>query len=146
MNSEFFRKYIDILEQQSQEDNVKIYLSKDPTYMGAVFVDKYDGRELSSTTIPADTLVGFEPDSKMKDPKSAANVAKIVQGIKTGDKLPPLLVRKLGSGYQVIDGHHRFWAHKQVGNKDIPVKIVPAEYIRDVKSKTEIPQDVLAQQ
>jgi len=82
--------------------------------------------------IPANQLVGFEPDDKMTQPKSKANVEKIVAGLKKGDKLPPLLVRKYKNGYQVLDGHHRFWAYKLVGVKSIPAQLVPAEDVEEV--------------
>jgi putative chitinase len=127
------------------QENIKIYMSQDPSYMGAMFVNDYNGSELPTTTIPADTLTGFEPDSKMKDPKSAANVERIIKGIKSGDNLPPLLVRKQGSGYQVIDGHHRFWAQKQIGIKNVSVRIVPSRFIKDVKNKNEIPSEHLGE-
>ena len=85
--------------------------------------------------IPANQLVGFEPDDKMNQPKSKANVKKIVAGLKQGDKLPPLLVRKYKDGYQVLDGHHRFWAYKLLGVKSIPAQIVPAKDIEEISKQ-----------
>jgi GNAT superfamily N-acetyltransferase len=79
--------------------------------------------------------VGFEPDSKMNQPKSQANVKKIVAGLKKGDKLPPLLVRKYKDGYQVLDGHHRFWAYKLSGTKSIPVRIVADKDIEEISKQ-----------
>jgi hypothetical protein len=79
--------------------------------------------------------VGFEPDSKMNQPKSQANVKKIVAGLKKGDKLPPLLVRKYKNGYQVLDGHHRFWAYKLSGTKSIPVRIVADKDIEEISKQ-----------
>jgi hypothetical protein len=76
--------------------------------------------------------VGFEPDSKMNQPKSKVNVEKIIAGLKKGDKLPPLLVRKYKDGYQVLDGHHRFWAYKLSGTKSIPVRIVADKDIEEI--------------
>jgi len=65
----------------------------------------------------------------MNQPASKANVEKIVAGLKQGAKLPPLLVRKYKNGYQVLDGHHRFWAYKLLGTKSIPAQVVPDEDI-----------------
>jgi hypothetical protein len=45
-----------------------------------------------------------------------------------------VLVRKYKNGYQVLDGHHRFWAYKVLGIKSIPSQIVPARDI-EVKGK-----------
>jgi predicted nucleotidyltransferase len=68
----------------------------------------------------------------MNQPKSQANVEKIVAGLKKGDKLPPLLVRKYKDGYQVLDGHHRFWAYKLLGVKSIPAQVVPDSDIEEI--------------
>ena len=108
----------------------KITLSTDPNWYGAT-VDDYKATG-PVVDIPADKLVGFEPDDKMNQPKSKANVKKIVAGLKRGHKLPPLLVRKYKNGYQVLDGHHRFWAYKLLGVQLIPAQIVPA---RDIEEK-----------
>ena len=111
----------------------KITLSTDPNWYGAT-VDNYQATG-PVVNISADRLVGFEPDSKMNQPKSQANVKKIVAGLKKGDKLPPLLVRKYKDGYQVLDGHHRFWAYKLLGTKSIPVQIVPAKDIEEISKQ-----------
>ena len=106
---------------ESEKD--KIILSTDPNWYGAEVGDyKASGPVVN---ISAAKLVGFEPDEKMSQPKSKANVKKIVAGLKKGDKLPPILVRKYKDGYQVVDGHHRFWAYKLLGVKSIPSQIVP---------------------
>ncbi len=110
------------------EGNIKLYT--DPDYFGAE-VDNYKASG-PVVNILASQLVGFEPDAKMNQPKSKANVEKIVAGLKQGDKLPPLLVRKYKNGYQVLDGHHRFWAYKLLGIKSIPAQIVPAEDIEEI--------------
>ena len=107
----------------------KITLSTDPNWYGAEVGDyKASGPVVN---IPANQLVGFEPDDKMNQPASKANVAKIVAGIKQGAKLPPLLVRRYKNGYQVLDGHHRFWAYKLSGVKDIPAQVVPDSDIEE---------------
>jgi hypothetical protein len=109
----------------------KIKLYTDPGYFGAE-VDDAGFDSLPIVNIPANKLVGFEPDSKMNQTKSQANVKKIVAGLKKGDKLPPLLVRKYKNGYQVLDGHHRFWAYKLSGTKSIPVRIVADKDIEEI--------------
>jgi len=114
----------------------KVKLFTDPDYFGAE-VDDTGFDQLPVINIPTDQLVGFEPDDKMNQPKSRANVRKILAGLKRGDSLPPVLVRKYKNGYQVLDGHHRFWAYKLLGIKSIPSRIVPA---RDIEEKGQ--QDV----
>ena len=123
-----------IWEQGVAEGKVTLYT--DPDYYGAD-VDDTGFEELPTVDIPLKGLVGFEPDSKMKDAKSAKNMAKMVDLIKSGKgkELPPILVRKHGDGYQVLDGHHRFHAYKAAGAKAIPGRIVPDKYIEIVESK-----------
>lgn len=107
----------------------KITLSTDPNWYGAEVGDyKATGPIVN---LSASQLVGFEPDNKMDQPASKANVEKIVAGLKQGDKLPPLLVRKYKNGYQVLDGHHRFLAYKLLGTKSIPAQVVPDEDIEE---------------
>jgi hypothetical protein len=112
----------------------KIKLYTDPGYFGAE-VDDAGFDSLPVVNISSDRLVGFEPDSKMNQPKSRANVEKIVAGLKKGDKLPPLLVRKYKDGYQVLDGHHRFWAYKLLGTTSIPVRIVADKDIEEISKQ-----------
>ena len=111
----------------------KITLSTDPNWYGAT-VDNYQASG-PVVNIPANQLVGFEPDDKMNQPKSKVNVEKIVAGLKQGSKLPPLLVRKYKNGYQVLDGHHRFWAYKLLGIKSIPAQIVPDSDIEEISKQ-----------
>ena len=111
----------------------KITLSTDPNWYGAT-VDNYQATG-PVVNIPANQLVGFEPDDKMNQPKSKVNVEKIVAGLKQGAKLPPLLVRKYKNGYQVLDGHHRFWAYKLLGVKSIPSQIVPDSDIEEISKQ-----------
>jgi predicted nucleotidyltransferase len=118
--------------QGMAEGKVKLYT--DPSYFGAE-VDDTGFDSLAIVDIPANQLVGFEPDDKMNQPKSKANVEKIVAGLKQGAKLPPLLVRKYKNGYQVLDGHHRFWAYKLLGVKSIPSRIVPDEDIEEISKR-----------
>jgi len=49
-----------------------------------------------------------------------------------------LLVRKYKNGYQVLDGHHRFWAYKLLGIKAIPAQVVPDEDIEELVESEEL--------
>ncbi len=111
----------------------KITLSTDPDWYGATVGDYQTTGPV--VNISASELVGFEPDDKMNQPKSKANVEKMLAGLKRGDKLPPLLVRKYKNGYQVLDGHHRFWAYKLSGVKNIPSQIVPDSDIEEISNQ-----------
>lgn len=36
----------------------------------------------------------------------------------------PILVKKMGDTYMILDGHHRYWAATQMGLKYIPIKVI----------------------
>lgn len=113
----------------------KVKLSTDPTDYGAYVRDA--GKSEPTTMINLNQIKSlFEPEEfgKMKLPKSSANVKKIIAGIKRGDKLPPILVRRFENGYQVLDGHHRYEAYKQMGVKQIPARIIDP---KNIQKKTE---------
>ena len=109
----------------------KIKLSTDPKYFGAVGVEKYNSNALPITNIPIKQLIGFEPEDKMRDPKSMAKVNQIAKAVQNKQSMGPILARKYKNGYQVIDGHHRFWGHRKAGANFIKAKIVPPEDIEE---------------
>ena len=117
--------YIKVLET-----SVKLYT--DPDYFGAEVVNDTKLKDLPIKDIPLNDLTGYEPDSKMDQKEAKANVKKIMNGLNKGDDIPPILVRKWKNGYQVLDGHHRFYAYKQLKRKTIPAKIVPDKDIETV--------------
>ena len=106
----------------------KIKLSKDPKYFGAVGVEKYKATG-PQVNIPIKQLVGFEPEDKMRDPKSMAKVDAIAKAVQNNKSISPILARKYKNGYQVIDGHHRFWGQRKAGANYIKAQIVPPEDI-----------------
>ena len=108
----------------------KIKLSKDPNYFGAVGLEKYKPTG-PVVNIPIRQLVGFEPDDKMRDPKSMAKVNAIAKAVQDKKTIPPILARKYKNGYQVIDGHHRFWGQRKAGANAIKAQIVPPEDIEE---------------
>ena len=44
--------------------------------------------------------------------------------LREGGKLPPVKVFRIGSRYHLVDGWHRYFAHKKVGLADIEVDII----------------------
>ena len=109
----------------------KIRLSRDPKYFGAVGVEKYNSNALPITNIPIKQLIGFEPEDKMSDPKSMAKVNAIAKAVQGKQSIGPILARRYKNGYQVIDGHHRFWGHRKAGANFIKAKIVPPQDIEE---------------
>ncbi len=124
-------RVLEIIENFA-DSKKKIILYTDPSYFGAEPGDyKPSGAPI---TISTDKLVGFERDKKMDQRASAKKLANIVSSIEKGEKMPPVWVRKYKSGYQVIDGHHRFWGHKKAGKKKISAIVIPDTDI-EVKDK-----------
>jgi len=122
---------VQFVKQGVAEGKIRLYT--DPDYFGAE-VDDYQASG-PVQNIPVDLLVGFEPDSKMQQPESRANVEKIIAGIKRGDDIPPILVREYKDGYQILDGHHRFRAYKLLGVKSIPAQVVPDSDIEEISKQ-----------
>ncbi len=119
------KRSIDAERSKELDEVTKVKLSTDPNDYGAYVSDA--GKAEKTVTIPFNKIVStFEPEEfgKMKLPKSAANVKRIMAGIKRGDKLPPLLVRRYKNGYQVLDGHHRYEAYKRMKVKQVLVRVV----------------------
>ncbi len=108
----------------------KIKLSTDPNYFGAVGVEKYKATG-PVVNIPVKQLIGFEPEDKMSDPKSMDKVNQIAKAVQDKKPMPPILARKYKNGYQVIDGHHRFWGQRKAGVNYIKAQIVPPEDIEE---------------
>jgi hypothetical protein len=108
----------------------KIKLSTDPKNFGAIGVEKYKATG-PQVNIPIKQLAGFEPEDKMRDPKSMAKVDAIAKAVQNKQSIPPILARKYKNGYQVIDGHHRFWGQRKAGVNYIKAQIVPPEDIEE---------------
>lgn len=94
-----------------------------------VDVDDTGVETIPVTTLPIESLVLNEPASKMKSPESQATLKQLVTSMKKGKKIPPILVRKLGNKYQILDGHHRYFATKIIGGESMRARIIPPEYI-----------------
>lgn len=91
-----------------------------------------DIKNAPKVQIPLEKLVRNEPAIKMKEPDSIKAVKELVALYKKGKKLDPILVRKKGDKFQILDGHHRFTAAKLAGLKDINAIIVPEENITSI--------------
>lgn len=114
------------LDNQLNELKIIVY----PKDQG-VDVDDPEGElEKAPTTIlPLDSLILNEPAAKMKSPESRKTLKSLMKALKDGKTLPPLVVRKLGDGYQILDGHHRYFAMKALDIKNTKAVIVPPEDI-----------------
>ena len=126
---DYGKRNIDIYDLDNQLNELKITVY--PKDQG-VDVDDPDGElETAPTTIlPLDSLALNEPANKMKSPESRKTLKSLIKALKDGQTLPPLVVRKLGDGYQILDGHHRYFAMKALDIKNTKAVIVPPEDIK----------------
>jgi hypothetical protein len=113
-------------------ENIKVKLY--PGGLGAdVDYDEEEFNQLPTKTISLDQLVLNEPASKMKQPKSKATLKRFIKSIKSGETIPPIIVRKLGDKYQILDGHHRYFAFKLLNKDNIKAIIVDSKDIEILK-------------
>lgn len=110
----------------------------DQGYSGAWVSDT--GLPEKTVQLPVNRIRVHEPDTKFDDPGFGKNLANIKSALRRGEKLPPILVRRMPGEflqYQVIDGHHRFKAYRDLGLKKIPARIVHKFNITDLVSDHE---------
>ena len=109
----------------------------DEQEIGANFHDYNHKRQDKVRRIPMSMITSrYEGDDKAeKSPdnkESRGHIDQMSTHLRRGGSLPPILVRRhpSTSGYQVIDGHHRYFAHKEAGKKYINVSVLPAGRIK----------------
>ena len=139
---DFGKRNVDVYELGTGlSEEIKVALYPDRKGADVDFSDK-DIKNAPKVQIPLEKLFRNEPAAKMKSPEAIENIKNLIVMYKKGKKLDPLLVRKKGDRFQILDGHHRFTAAKLAGLKDINAIIVPDENIthvdRDVNPLNEI--------
>lgn len=114
---------------------ISIRMSHDPDDLGAYIDDDTGLEELPVVSLPIDRVEGFEADEKMTAPGSRK---KMLDMSRATARIPPILVRQhptRPSMWQVIDGHHRFHAHRRAGSEVVPARVVPDEFIEVIGLK-----------
>jgi hypothetical protein len=126
---EYGKKNVAIYDLDNQLNELKITVY--PKQQG-VDVDDPEGElETAPTTIlPLDSLILNEPAAKMKSPESRKTLKSLMKALKDGETLSPIVVRKLGDRYQILDGHHRYFAMKALDIKNTKAIIVAPEDIK----------------
>lgn len=122
---------IDIIKTEEERKNSKKWIMEiTETTIGVKHPTDYDFEKLPIETISMADLVGFEPDEKMDESTSSSKISEMAERIRNGTYVePPILVRKYEGKYQVVDGHHRFHAHKLANSVSIQVRVIPLEDI-----------------
>lgn len=120
----------------------RVTIWTNPRYLGAdINRDNHD--DLPTENLEIGSIQGIEPAEKMKDPSSNKNMRNIASAITSGkgNTIPPILVmRDKNNGYKILDGHHRYHAHRLTNSTHIRAKVVPEEEIEyrdDVPKKSE---------
>lgn len=114
----------------------RVEVHNKPDWVGAYVDDRVNPQKVEPITkLPIHKISELEPDSKFSDPKFAANLEKIVGALKAGKELPPIIVRRIGKEFQVVDGHHRFKAHRMLGKKFINARIVDSGRVKDINEQ-----------
>jgi len=119
----------------------KIGLIDTRTQIGSTVSNK--GRDELHKTMPIRKLSTWEDADKTQrgtaSKDSETNVRKMMQHIRNGGKVPPVVVRQLpkptksGQTHQVIDGHHRLEAHRRLGLGSIKVRVArPANITKNI--------------
>lgn len=129
---DFGKRNVDVYELGTElSEEIKVALYPDRKGVNVDSSDK-DIKNAPKVQIPLEKLFRNEPAAKMKSPEAIENIKNLIVMYKKGKKLDPLLVRKKGNRFQILDGHHRFTAAKLAGLKDINAIIVPDEAITPV--------------
>jgi hypothetical protein len=149
---------------ENVEENVYVYMCSDPNWMGANFKDNFDNEAIKENNpyglveqlVNVDALYGFESELKLSNPASRKKVDQIKELIEKGEDevLPAILVRhkmEEGKELQVIDGHHRYWAYKELSKennakKAVKVRVVPERMIEEVMFKEDLPESLYREQ
>lgn len=108
----------------------KATIYKSSQTKGASVDDMYADEPIVMLNI--NDIINYEPASKMNIPKNRENMEAIIQAIELRVDLPPVYVRKSPNPnykWQIVDGHHRYWAYKKKNVQKIPARIIAPEDI-----------------
>jgi hypothetical protein len=77
-------------------------------------------------------------DRLLPSENKEADPAFVEQIKKNPNAAPPIVVKPHGNGYNILDGHHRYAAHKAAGSKGMwAVVVKDGDYMRDVPAPVE---------
>jgi ParB/RepB/Spo0J family partition protein len=76
--------------------------------------------KLSAQTLPIDRL---DPHPLNSNVMPKALLDKLIGEIKRTGLYPPIIARPIGERYQILDGHHRIQALKQLGHTEVHANV-----------------------
>ena len=99
-------------KQIKPKDTSTAHLSTDPNYFGATIEGKPKSKKRK---VGVRKLKRFEPKEKMNSAEARATIDKYKRKITAGDKIDRIVTH----GKTIIDGHHKYQAHKELGTKNV---------------------------
>lgn len=109
---------------------------RDRTFIEVIDKLKFTNQKDNVVELEVSRLEQFESDEKMtKYEGNRLMVEQLIKVINKGkkDTLPPIFVRKYNDYYQVIDGHHRLFAHKKTNQEKIKSIVIPEENLKFIR-------------
>jgi hypothetical protein len=126
------REYGRMNELIYENISVKLYPNKQGVDVDYTEKDIKNAKEIQ---IPLSKLNRNEPSEKMKSDKAKKNIESLFHLYKKGKKVDPILVRKTGDKYRILDGHHRYSAAKLAKLDSINAIVIPEKNITKVDNK-----------
>jgi len=120
----------------------KVIMYTHPETLGADVHSDNTGLPNQIRHIPMSNLHPTEPKSKMRQAGSMQIHKNLVGAIKTGGtaSIPPITVvphPTILGHYNVVDGHHRFYAGQTAGTQTMPCAITPTKNVTTNPDKWE---------
>ena len=136
-----FERTAKAIQQHMQEpvsEGAEITMWTNPEYQGADVDDKYYKKQ-PVKIVDVSKLTPFEPTDKMDPKDNHDNMMRFVDKIKAGKKLKPIVIVPHEGKLLIVDGHHRYFAHKKAGVDKIRAVIADP---KDLTWRDDVPESV----
>ena len=116
----------------------EITMWTNPKYQGADINDDYYKKQ-PAKIVDVSKLTPFEPADKMDPKDNHDNMMKFVDKIKAGKKIKPIVIVPHEGKLLIVDGHHRYFAHKKAGVDKIRAVVADP---KDLTWRDDVPESV----
>jgi len=131
-------KFIENFADGRKNEGAEITMWTNPEYQGADVDDKYYKKQ-PVKIVDVSKLTPFEPADKMDPKDNYDNMMKFVDKIKAGEKVKPIVIVPHEGKLLIVDGHHRYFAHKKAGVDKIRAVIADP---KDLTWRDDVPESV----
>ena len=121
-----------------KNEGAEITMWTNPEYQGADVDDKYYEKQ-PVKIVDISKLTPFEPADKMDPKDNHDNMMKFVDKIKAGEKVKPIVIVPHEGKLLIVDGHHRYFAHKKAGVDKIRAVIADP---KDLTWRDDVPESI----